>query len=178
MSYNITSQSRCALHVIGIQYSSDGEPDTISIILDNDRFGQFITHSFSQSGHLWNVFKNSGLVGNTQILLPGEHTLTIRVTSTDEYGVELDMIRIAFSMCEGECPSVAPLHRPDNQNPTVSSNPPDVKTDSTEKANINTSKGDESQGDESEADNSGGGLPAGAIGGIFATIIILLLIIR
>ena len=154
VSYTITSHSRCSFHILGLQYSNDGDSDTISIYLDNERFGEFITHSSSGGGHLWNVFENPGLIGNTQILDHGEHTLTIRVSATDQYGVELDMIRIAFSMCNGECPSVTPLHRPDDQTPTKN---PDQKDTNTSPDNTNN----ENQGDGSE--NSEGDLSDGEI---------------
>ena len=96
-------------------YSNDGDQDIISFFLDNDRFGEVTTHPKSGGGHLWNVIENSGLVGNTQTLVPGEHMLTIRASNTDEHGVELDALKISFTMCEGKCPVITPLHRPDEQ---------------------------------------------------------------
>ena len=95
-SFNISSFSRCFFHIIGLFYSNDGDQDKISFFLDNDRFGEVTTHAKSGGGHLWNVIENSGLVGNTQTLVPGEHTLTIRASNTDEHGVELDALKISL----------------------------------------------------------------------------------
>jgi len=111
-------------------YSNDGDQDIISFFLDNDRFGEVTTHAKSGGGHLWNVIENSGLVGNTQTLVPGEHTLTIRASNTDEHGVELDALKISFTMCEGKCPVITPLHRPDEQDSSTDDKSAERSSDS------------------------------------------------
>jgi len=38
--------------------------------------GQLTTLERSGGGNLWNVFENSGAVGNSQTIIPGHHRLT------------------------------------------------------------------------------------------------------
>lgn len=69
--------------------------------------GQLTTLERSGGGNLWNVFRNSGIVGFPQIISFREHRLSIAISSTHEHGVELDNVTISFSQCNGECPSIA-----------------------------------------------------------------------
>jgi len=156
VSYNITSFSQCFFHIIGLLFSNDGDPDIIGTYLDNDKFGEFTTPANSGGGHLWNTFENSGLVGSTQTLVPGEHRLTIRISSTDEHGVELDSLKISFTMCEGDCPVIAPFHRPDD----------DKNVKSNERAN------NESRDEDTEDDSS-----LTAIGIILGSVVVVLVIV-
>lgn len=74
--FNVTPQSQCSLQVTNLVYSNDGGSDTLSIYVDSNRIGAFSTHEEYGEGNLWNVFENSGAVGNSQTIIPGHHRLT------------------------------------------------------------------------------------------------------
>ena len=101
MTHTITSNSWCAFNITNIQYSNDGDSHRVSIYLDNDIVGDF--NACGGDGNLWNVFKSSYSIGTTQIMSPGEHKLIVRLSSTDQYGVEIDKANTLFSLCDGEC---------------------------------------------------------------------------
>jgi len=93
--FDITLLSACFFRVLTLFYSNDGERDTISIDLNNRTIGNFTTQQRSNNGKFWNDFKESGAIGRTNSLDPNEasvYRLTIRVSSTDGYGVELDRV--------------------------------------------------------------------------------------
>ena len=125
-SYIIVSESRCDFNVINLRYSNDGPSDIISIYLDNDRIGKVVTDANSESGRAWNDFKQSGLVGNTQVLDSGIHNLTIIVGVTDGHGVELDEIEVSFMMCVSDCPMVIPFQQslPDEEDTSENAEEP------------------------------------------------------
>jgi len=102
----------CSFRVLNLFYSNDGERDVISIDLNNYTIGNFTTLQRSNNGKYWNKFVESGEISHTYFLDPNEvseYRLTIWVSSTDEYGVELDRILIKFT-CDGECPVILPSH--------------------------------------------------------------------
>ena len=70
--------------------------------------------AISDEGLSWNKFKHMGRIGRPRILLPGEHTLIVNASSTDEHGVEVDAIEVSF-LCEGECPEI-PNQQPVEEN--------------------------------------------------------------
>lgn len=78
-----------------VRYSNDGESDILFFYFDNILYDIFITAEDSDYGHLWNVFKNSGAIGVDVDLNEGVHNLTVQIM-TDQYGVELDSIRLNF----------------------------------------------------------------------------------
>ena len=81
------------LLVQGVIYSNDGFSDEIELQLSETIIiGSFRTEAVSRGGESWNVFKNSGVVGNPVSLLADQHALKLVVRSADEDGVEIDKV--------------------------------------------------------------------------------------
>ena len=107
--YKIKSFSICELSIIDIRYSNDENgADNVIALVDDNIIGNFTTHHKQGNGDFWNVFESSGSVGAQQISM-GDHILTIRLNSTDEKGVEIDLVRVSF-VCDGQCPIVTTAH--------------------------------------------------------------------
>lgn len=91
LSFNLDGT---ALYECVLRYSNDGDPDNITVTIDGNVIGQFSTQNTRPEGGVpgsgWNVFASSGPLGQ-QIILPGSHQLTISVTGSDPFGVELDL---------------------------------------------------------------------------------------
>jgi len=103
--YKIRSSSACELSIIDIMYSNDeGGGDNVVAFVNDNLIGNFTTHHKNGNGDFWNIFESSGSIGAQQISA-GDHTLTIRLNSTDEKGVEIDLVRVSF-VCNGQCPVV------------------------------------------------------------------------
>ena len=78
-----------------LTYSNDGASDNVSIHFDSRYLGHFTTHSFSNWGNYWDKFFGSGYLGNTGMVPPGKHVITIHVRSSgDCYGVEFGMLSL------------------------------------------------------------------------------------
>ena len=102
---------RCALTVKDVTYSNDGQGDVIKLILQdsmkNNTIGNFTTESAHGGGDLWDVFKTTGQVGTSQILISGQkYSLIIEVASSDYHGVELDTLLVLFACNYEECPNI------------------------------------------------------------------------
>ncbi|XP_052268258.1 uncharacterized protein LOC127869641 [Dreissena polymorpha] len=87
--------SQASLEVMDVRYSNDGDHDVCSVGLDGRELGQFKTSSYYGWGDLWNNFKSSGPIGGQQFLEAGSHSLSLTMLASDEYGVEVDYIRIS-----------------------------------------------------------------------------------
>lgn len=86
--------SDATVEVVDVRYSNDGDFDDIALYLDGQRLGDFKTQTHYAWGNLWNIFRSSGPIGIPQYLRAGEHTITLSVENSDEYGVEIDYIRL------------------------------------------------------------------------------------
>ena len=82
-----------SLAIDDIRYSNDGPPDNIYVRINGIVHDYFQTHEKWRSGHEWNVFRNSGRLGDRISLPEGQYTITVSAV-TDLYGVELDRIRL------------------------------------------------------------------------------------
>lgn len=82
-----------SLFIDDIRYCNDGPSDSVKLRLDGVNIARFSTFEKWRSGHQWNVFNNSGLIGPLIKLSRGEFTLVI-VVQTDKWGIELDRITL------------------------------------------------------------------------------------
>ncbi|KAH3863173.1 hypothetical protein DPMN_026152 [Dreissena polymorpha] len=87
--------SPAVVDIVDIRYSNDGDYDLISVSLDGKELGQFKTNAHYAWGDLWNAFESSGPVGGAQFLAAGQHEISLKVLDSDEYGLEVDYIRIS-----------------------------------------------------------------------------------
>ncbi|XP_033737001.1 uncharacterized protein LOC117325138 [Pecten maximus] len=85
------------VQVSGIVLSNDGGEDELSILLDWDEVGTTRSKYTQLSGQGWNVFEATNPVGLRRTLAAGRHSVTVNVTSSDEFGVELDAVMIKVS---------------------------------------------------------------------------------
>ncbi|KAL4239839.1 hypothetical protein ACF0H5_000640 [Mactra antiquata] len=93
---NFCIQERTSVRINDIVYSNDGLPDKIEILLDGTLLGQFYTHTHSDWGNLWSNQSSSGLIGQTNMLAPGNHELTFHVANSgDCFGVELWSMQVS-----------------------------------------------------------------------------------
>ena len=81
------------IRVENIRYSNDGPSDTLYLLLDGKELGIFLTFEKWGSGHEWNVFHETGPIGDVRVLNEGVHTLSLQAV-TDRWGVEYDRIAI------------------------------------------------------------------------------------
>ena len=89
--FNITCAS--AMLVLDVIYSNHGFSDEIELQLSETiMIGSFRTEAVPRGGESWNVFRNSGIVGNPVSLLADQHALKLVVRSADEDGVEIDKV--------------------------------------------------------------------------------------
>ncbi|XP_069124234.1 uncharacterized protein [Argopecten irradians] len=85
------------VQVSGIVLSNDGAEDELSVLLDWDEVGSTRSKYTQLSGQGWNIFEATSAVGLTRTLDAGRHSVTVNVTSADEFGVELDAVMIKVS---------------------------------------------------------------------------------
>ena len=90
-----TLPNDAVLQVMDVKYSNDGESDVISLHVDDEDIGEFKTASYHAWGKKWNIFESSGPIGTPQHMDAGEHRLTLKVTDSDRYGIEIDYIRLS-----------------------------------------------------------------------------------
>jgi len=88
--------SLTSVTITNVRFSNDGKADNITLILDGREIGSFETFSLSNWGNLWNVFHDSGHIGQNIMLHPGNHELNISVTVSDNYGVEFDSLQFTL----------------------------------------------------------------------------------
>ena len=108
VTHPFSTDTICSIQVHSITYSNDGQSDRIQISLDRTMMGTFRTRAKSNNGHAWNEFLNANSIGDTIEIRPGSHELTLSVTFTDRYGVELDRTTLQLT-CAGsgnqKCPT-------------------------------------------------------------------------
>ena len=99
--HSMEIKSNCAISVGNCRYSTDGPlPDTVNINLTNTNVGSFNTISQKGDGHLCNVFKDSGPVGQHLHLPSGRYDLVLFLT-VDDLGVEIDKTTLNFN-CDAD----------------------------------------------------------------------------
>ena len=101
LHHSVKIKSNCSISVGNCRYSTDGLlPDTVNISLANTDVGSFNTISQEGDGHLWNVFKDSGPVGQHLHLSSGHYDLVLFL-SVDNLGVEIDKTTLNFN-CDAD----------------------------------------------------------------------------
>ena len=100
LHHTMEIKSNCSVSVGNVRYSTDGPfTDTVNISLANTEVGYFNSTSRKGEGHLWNVFKDSGPVGQHLMLQSGSYDLVLFL-SVDDLGVEIDKTSLNFN-CDG-----------------------------------------------------------------------------
>ena len=107
VSYNIATSSQCSLQVASIMYSNDGPADTLSVLVNNDKIGEFNTSASLGDGVLWNVIRSSNQVGDEVILSPGQYEIKIMAITANS--VELDKMILLAECEDSSCPHVSPF---------------------------------------------------------------------
>ena len=98
LMFYLHANSSCNVAVHDVRYSNDGESDTIELLLNRTKIGSFRTRAASRWGRLWNVFEDSGVVGNPVFLSAGQnYSLKLVARRADRYGVEIDQISLDSS---------------------------------------------------------------------------------
>ena len=101
LHHSVKFKSNCSISVGNCRYSTDGLLlDTVNISLANTDVGSFNTISQEGDGHLWNVFKDSGPVGQHLHLSSGHYDLVLFL-SVDNLGVEIDKTTLNFN-CDAD----------------------------------------------------------------------------
>lgn len=100
--WNFVAQSSCNLDILNVIYSNDGPSDNLTMYLDKKYIGGFQSVEHSNEGIFWNKMVESGLIGKTNLLSQGNHTLRLNVVSVDKYGVEIDKIIVGVLCGAGE----------------------------------------------------------------------------
>lgn len=88
-----SGDNKVKIQVISLMYSNDGPSDTISLQVDGKNIGTAKTDEVYNGGNEWNVFKDSGPIGEAVTLDNGNHTLSMKVKS-DQWGAEFDTITL------------------------------------------------------------------------------------
>ena len=97
LRHSFETNSACSIGIENVRYSTDGpNHDTINISLAHTYLGFFNSISQEGDGYLWNVFKNSGPVGQNLQLLSGRYVL-ILIVSVDDFGIEVDKTTLNFN---------------------------------------------------------------------------------
>ena len=125
LNHSIEIKSQCFISVENCRYSTDGPlPDTVNISLANTDVGFFNTISQKGDGHLWNVFKDSGPVGQ-HLQLPSGHYDLVLFLSVDDLGVEIDKTTLTFN-CDTDPGLIETSHIIHNGGTTETTIPPDL----------------------------------------------------
>lgn len=86
-------QDFVTLHLDDVRYSNDGPFDSIHSYFDGEPWSVYSTYPKWAYGHDWNIFRNTGRSGDPKRLPRGEYVIGFSV-NTDEYGIELDKLRL------------------------------------------------------------------------------------
>ena len=76
-----------------VRYSNDGPTDSVIFKLQGNYLGHFNSFLTWENGFGWNMFQNSGQIGQKLFLRKGRYGLTVSAR-TDIHGVELDTLSI------------------------------------------------------------------------------------
>lgn len=105
--------------ISGVRYSNDGGKDTVGVWFNSKKMGSFSSKNSSNFGQSWNIFHNSGQMGESMNLKVGTYLLELRVELADSYGIEIDAILFQTTdmtvggeilQCKLHC---LPSHQPD-----------------------------------------------------------------
>lgn len=98
LRFELSSPAR---YTLAVSYSNDGPGTTleqVEVFVDDRSAGGFAAQNTrppdTDPGEGWNVFATSPPLG-TEELAPGSHTVDVRVTGGDEYGVEIDSVTLS-----------------------------------------------------------------------------------
>ena len=94
VSYGFNTTEECSIVTLNVRYSEGSTVDTATISIDGQDIGSFRTTVRSNGPDPWNEFYDSGQIGDEATLAAGEHTLRVSVSTTDEYGMEVDYIQL------------------------------------------------------------------------------------
>ena len=135
---------KLSLQIVNIDYSNDGDRDTVNVFLDSTRVGNFTTYSKSHGTQEWNMFLSSGPLDFDKGFIKidkGSHNLTIKLTEGSSKELELNRVdlivrspvpraRVVFNKgCNAKNCLVNPvpdrrkIHTPGIKNKKVSSQP-------------------------------------------------------
>lgn len=91
--------SSSGTYTLGIAYSNDGGSDTIRVEVDGSPVGRIDTEDTrpagADPGEGWNVFRLEDGVGVVS-LEPGTHSISVSLTTADEYGTEIDYVLLSL----------------------------------------------------------------------------------
>lgn len=88
--------SQTTVDITNLRFSNDGPSDNVTFFVDGIPIGSFETFAFTDWGRMWNVFQNSGPVGSSVTIHPGNHELNISISESDNYGVEFDSLQFTL----------------------------------------------------------------------------------
>ncbi|CAC5402916.1 unnamed protein product [Mytilus coruscus] len=77
-----------------VVYSNDRSDDDVEFRLDGIMFGNLTTTYHSNYGHGWDEFMHYYPKGPSLTLSSGKHFISVNVSHTDYYGIELDQLNI------------------------------------------------------------------------------------
>ncbi|XP_069125181.1 uncharacterized protein [Argopecten irradians] len=80
------------VELINIMFSNDGPTDDIDISINRKHVGTAQTKMLIGAKSGWNDFRSTWSIGKPMTLPPGRHTIMLNVTSSDQWGTELDVI--------------------------------------------------------------------------------------
>lgn len=102
--WNFLTQSSCNIDILNVIHSNDGPSDNLTLYLNRKEIGSFQSVEHTREGVFWNEMVESGLVGKTNVLSKGNHTLYMNVSAVDIYGIEIDNV-IVGALCgnDGGC---------------------------------------------------------------------------
>ena len=87
--------SDSAIYSVYVNYSNDGDPDKVKVIIHQDESGEFVTQNTREAGSVpgdgWNVFNRVNVIAEIK-LAPGKHRAEVVALETDSYGVEIDEV--------------------------------------------------------------------------------------
>ena len=110
--FQMIGNSTCQMRVENLRYSNDGQSDVFTITLNQARsiaLGSARTRDASSNGELWNEFRDTGPIGQHTNIREGLYHLVITATIADEYGVEIDYMKLKISGCSNTTTTVSAI---------------------------------------------------------------------
>ncbi|KAK6194876.1 hypothetical protein SNE40_000412 [Patella caerulea] len=94
LSFRFCLKGETSVSIKSVTFSNDGGADKCIIHINGIKVGEFVSTFATNYSKFWNVFKSSGEVGSAMKADPGCNTITLFVTSADDYGIEIDHIEV------------------------------------------------------------------------------------
>ena len=110
--FQMIGNSTCQMRVENLRYSNDGQSDVFTITLNQARsiaLGSARTRDASSNGELWNEFRDTGPIGQHTNIREGLYHLVITATIADEYGVEIDYVKLKIRGCSNTTTTVSAI---------------------------------------------------------------------